>query len=81
MHHRYSSSQHNPVQSPPLRGRRRLVYACGRLLQGVGLLLIWWVLLLFAGTASMDVLLYWSLVAIGVFGSGWVCIVWVKSRG
>ncbi len=42
---------------------RRLVYGCGRGLQLLGLLLIWWVLLLFAGFAGMGVLLRWGLLA------------------
>ena len=80
MHHRSTSIQQKPSPPQPLRGRRRLIYCCGRALQGLGLLLIWWVLLLFAGTASMGVLLYWSMMAIGVFGCGWICIAWVKRR-
>ncbi len=64
----------------PLTGVRRVVYWCGRLLQVLGLVLIWWVLLLFVGTASMWVLIYWSIIAIVVFVGGWVCTAWVKRR-
>ena len=58
------------------RGIRRLVYGCGRALQGLGLILIWWVLLLFAGVADMWVLLYWSLAAALVFYVGWLGVQW-----
>jgi hypothetical protein len=56
----------------------RWLYGCGRVLQGLGLLLIWWVLLLFAGTADMGTLLMWSLAAVTVFYVGWVCTTWAK---
>lgn len=59
-------------------GVRRVAYWCGRLLEGIGLLLIWWVLLLFAGVADMWTLLYWSLAATLVFYVGWVCTAWAK---
>ena len=59
-------------------GIRRVAYWCGRLLEGLGLVLIWWVLLLFAGVADMWTLLYWSLVAIVVFYFGWACTTWAK---
>ena len=39
------------------------------------------VLLLFAGTAGMALLLYWSAAAVGVFYTGWVCIAWAKGKG
>jgi hypothetical protein len=47
-------------------------------LQVVGLLLLWWVLLLFAGVVDMGVLLRWSGVATVVFYTGWVCTVWAR---
>jgi hypothetical protein len=62
-------------------GIRRLAYWCGRLLEGVGLILIWWVLLLFAGVADMWILLYWSLAAVLVFYTGWACTTWAKKGG
>lgn len=65
----------------PLVGYRRVVYWMGRVLQGLGLLLIWWVLLMFAGAAGMWVLLYWSLLAVLVFYVGWACSRWAKRGG
>jgi hypothetical protein len=63
-----------------LVGARWLVYWCGRFLQMVGLVLIWWVLLLFAGTAGMGVLLYWSAAAALVFYAGWACMMWATGK-
>jgi hypothetical protein len=57
---------------------RRVVYWCGRVLQVLGLLLIWWVLLLFASVAGMGALLLWSLAAVVVFYVGWACTVWAR---
>ena len=59
-------------------GVRWVAYWCGRTLQVIGLMLIVEVLLLFAGTAGMELLLYWSAAAVGVFYAGWTCIVWAK---
>lgn len=67
--------------APSLVGLRRVVYWLGRGLQGLGLLLVWWVLLMFAGAAGMWVLLYWSLLAVMVFYAGWACILWAKRGG
>ena len=67
--------------APPLAGWRRVVYWIGRCLQGLGLLLIWWVLLMFAGAAGMWVLLYWSLLAALVFYLGSACTWWAKRGG
>ena len=70
----------------PLSGAQRPVgvrwaaYWCGRLLQVVGLGLIVEVLLLFAATAGMEPLLYWSMAAVGVFYAGWACITWAKEK-
>jgi hypothetical protein len=61
-------------------GVRWVVYWCGRILQMLGLLLIWWVLLLFASTAGMGVLLSWSAVAALVFYTGWVCMMWATRK-
>lgn len=63
---------------PPLTGMRRVIYWCGRALQGAGLLLIWWVLLLFSGVVGMGGLLVWSVAAAVVFYTGWVCTVWAR---
>ena len=68
-----------PVPQRPV-GVRWVVYWCGRILQMSGLVLIWWVLLLFAGTAGMGVLLYWSAAAALVFYAGWVCMLWATGR-
>ncbi|PON14701.1 hypothetical protein C2W62_27680 [Candidatus Entotheonella serta] len=65
----------------PLSRFRRVVYWLGRGFQGLGLLLIWWVLLMFAGAAGMWVLLYWSLLAALVFYVGWACTMWAKRDG
>ena len=61
-------------------GVRWVVYCCGRSLQMLGLVLIWWVLLLFAGTAGMSVLLGWGTVAALIFYAGWVCMRWATRK-
>ena len=61
-------------------GVRGAVYYCGRIIQGIGLLLIWWVLLLFTGAADMGTLLYWSFAAIVVFYLGWACVTWARKN-
>jgi len=38
------------------------------------------VLLLFTGTAGMELLLYWSVAAVGVFYTGSACIRWAKGK-
>ena len=68
-----------PVAQRPA-GVRWVAYWCGRTLQVIGLMLILEVLLLFAGTAGMEPLLYWSAVAVGVFYTGWTCIAWAKGK-
>lgn len=67
-----------PPAAPVLRGLRWGVYCGGRLLQGLGLLLIWWVLLLFANVAGMGALLVWCGIAAAVFYTGWACTVWAR---
>jgi hypothetical protein len=64
-----------PVSQRPV-GARWIVYLWGRILQMLGLVLVWWVLLLFPVTAGMSVLLYWSAAAALVFYVGWVCMRW-----
>jgi hypothetical protein len=66
------------VTPRPLTGGRCIVYWCGRSLEVLGLVLVWWVLLLFTGVAGMGVLLWWSMVAAGVFYAGWACTMWAK---
>ncbi len=70
------------VISVPQRpvGARWVAYWCGRTLQVIGLVLIWWVLLLFASTAAMGLLLCWSAVAALVFYAGWACIMWATGK-
>jgi hypothetical protein len=68
-----------PVPQRPI-GVRWVAYWCGRTLQVIGLVLLWWVLLLFAGTAGMGPLLYWSAAAALVFYAGWACIMWATGR-
>jgi hypothetical protein len=68
-----------PVPQRPV-GVRWVVYCCGRILQILGLVLIWWVLLLFAGTAGMSVLLYWGAAAALVFYVGWACMMWARGK-
>ena len=72
----------NPARGQyQLRGMRRLIYWMGRILQGFGLLLIWWVLLLFTGFADMWTLLFWTMAAALVFYLGWVCTLWPTRPG
>ncbi len=68
-----------PLAQRPV-GMHWVAYWCGRTLQVIGLVLIWWVLLLFAGTAGMGLLLYWSAAAALVFCAGWVCIRWAIGK-
>ena len=69
---------------PPMRrlvGVKRLVYWSGRFLQGLGLLLLWWTLLLFTAAADLETLLYSTVaVSVVVFSIGWACVSWAKSR-
>jgi hypothetical protein len=46
----------------------------------LGLVLIWWVLLFFASTAGMSVLLCWGAAAALVFYAGWVCMMWATRK-
>jgi hypothetical protein len=70
--------RHSSFVPPWLAGLRRLVYWSGRVLQIGGLLLIWWVLLLFTSVADMGALLPWSAAAAAVFYAGWACTVWAR---
>jgi hypothetical protein len=70
-----------PPHGPPLRGLRRGVYWGGRLLQGIGLLLILEVLLLFASLPSMEGVLAWVGTAAAMFYTGWACTAWAKKGG
>ena len=68
-----------PVAQRPV-GVRWVAYWCGRTLQVLGSALIVEVLLLFTGTAGMELLLYWSVAAVGVFYTGSACIRWAKGK-
>jgi hypothetical protein len=68
-----------PVAQRPV-GVRWVAYWCGRTLQVLGLVLIVEVLLLFTGMAGMELLLYWSVAAVGVFYTGSACIRWAKGK-
>jgi hypothetical protein len=68
-------AQGSAVRRP--HGIRRLAYWMGRILQGLGLLLIWLVLLLFIDV-DMWTLLFWSLAATLMFCAGWLCTAWAK---
>ena len=72
------ATKRSALASLPPAGVRWVVYWCGRTLQMLGLLLIWWVLLLFAGVVDMGALLYGGVVAVGVFYAGWACTVWAR---
>jgi hypothetical protein len=79
---RNPKSEMSPTPRRP-SGFRRVVYWCGRGFQLLGLLLIWWVLLLFVSLADagMGMLLQWSLFAATVFYLGWAFTVWGKRGG
>lgn len=70
----------HPSSSIPRRGTVwwRVVYWSGRTLQVVGLVLVWWVLLLFASVAGMGALLQSVFVAAVVFYTGWACATWAR---
>lgn len=70
--------RHAVAAALPPSGVRWVAYWCGRVLQVLGLLLLWWVLLLFAGVVDMGVLLRWGVVAAAVFYTGWACTVWAR---
>jgi len=68
----------SPAMSSHRTALWRVVYWGGRALQIVGLVLMWWVLLLFANVAGMGVLLQWVMVAAVVFYMGWTCVAWAR---
>lgn len=74
------ATQHSRETIPPaLHGKYRFVYLGGRILQGCGLLLIWWVLLLFANTSDLAVVLYSGFaLAIVAFYLGVACTKWAR---
>ncbi len=68
------------AESYRLAGLRRVAYWGGRLLQVMGLLLMWWILLLFTSVTGMSGLLRLGLIALGVFYAGWGCTAWARKR-
>lgn len=75
------TSQPAAPATPGLRGVRRMVYWAGRLLQGIGLIVLWWVLLLFASVTGMAALLVLSGMGVVIFLIGWACTAWVRQGG
>lgn len=66
-------------RSPASRSRpgrlRRMAYWAGRTFQVLGLLILWWVLLLFPSIEDLRVFPYVGLAAAGaVFGVGWLLV-------
>lgn len=72
-------NQPSAKRSPASRKRRgglwRLVYWAGRTCQVIGLLLLWWVLLLFPAVEDLRIFPYVGLAAAGsVFCVGWLVV-------
>ena len=67
-----------PRATPRLPGRLRwFVYWAGRTLQVLGLLLLWWVLMLFPAVENLRIFPYVGVTAAGaVFCVGWVVVRW-----
>jgi hypothetical protein len=64
-----------------LRGIRGVAYWSGRALQILGLLLMWWVLLLFTSTRDLPMVVYGgTAAAVVVFYLGWACTVWGRKH-
>ncbi len=64
-----------------LTGKYWFVHAGGRVLQAVGLLLIWWVLLLFTSAGDIAIVLYGGFaIAILLFYLGWGCTIWARKH-
>ena len=71
-----------PSASPRRRGRfRRVMYWAGRMCQVLGLLVLWWVLLLFPAIEDLRIFPYVGLAAAGVvFCVGWIIVHWATGR-
>lgn len=68
-----------PVRRPG--GFRRIVYWAGRICQVLGLLLLWWVLLLFPAIEDLRIFPYVGVAAAGaVFCVGWLVVRWAAGR-
>ena len=75
-----------PVKGSPTSPRRRggfrrVVYWAGRMCQVLGLLVLWWVLLLFPAIEDLRIFPYVGLAAAGaVFCVGWLVVHWAAGR-
>lgn len=77
-----SPEKQNPVALKRSRRLWRMAYWGGRLCQVIGLLLLWWMLLIFPTAEDIHALLYGGVaVAAAVFYLGWLVIRWTgKAR-
>lgn len=72
-----SSEPHNPAALKRPRRLWRVAYWGGRLCQAFGLLLLWWILLVFPAAEDIRTLLYGGVaVAAAVFYVGWLVVRW-----
>ena len=71
------SEKQTPAASKRSRHLRRAAYWGGRLGQVFGLLLLWWILLIFPTAEDIRTLLYGGVtVAAAVFYLGWLVVRW-----
>lgn len=76
------SEKQTPAVSKRSRRLRRAAYWGGRLCQVLGLLLLWWILLVFPTAEDVRTLLYGGVaVAAAVFYLGWLVIRWAVKAG
>lgn len=76
-HSSESSEKQAPALSKRLRRLGRVAYWGGRLCQLLGLLLLWWMLLIFPTAEDIRTLLYGGVaVAAAVFYLGWLVVRW-----
>ncbi len=76
-HRNEPSEKRNPATSKRFRRLWRAAYWGGRLCQALGLLLLWWMLLIFPTAEDIRTLLYGGVaVAAAVFYLGWLVIRW-----
>ena len=79
-----SESSEKQTSAVSKRSRRlwRVAYWGGRLCQVLGLLLLWWILLIFPTAEDVRALLYGGVaVAAAVFYLGWLVIRWTVKTG
>lgn len=82
IHGSESSEKQTPAISKRSRRLRRIAYWGGRLCQVLGLLLLWWLLLIFPAAEDIRTLLYGGVaVAAAVFYLGWLAIRWAVKAG